>query len=714
MSPDAQDFPILLERSGAQALAARLLPFWIQGVVSPLALHAVDHLAALCDERDPDVVLALCLAVMAPTRGHICIDLSDREGLRRLVDLEAERDKTVLETLPWPEHLGDWLARIDQSPLIRRPGTADRSAPFVLDAAVLYTDRYFTYQRRLAVALRSRVRQPCGLSDPPLLQRGLRAFYGPSGASDAVGVAAHDTPRGTSPLDRQQLGAAMALLRGLTIISGGPGTGKTYTVRTILTLLYAQWLSQNAGDAAGPSVALAAPTGKAAARMQQALGSGLESFLEQAAAALPHPGQVQQLNAFLGSLVPSTIHRLLGYDPTNPTRFRHHADRPLRQQIIIVDEASMIDFALMTKLVDAVAPGARLILLGDQHQLASVEAGTVLSDLCGPTISGRLELSRAFVRELKQQAGIDLETLSDISLLDDPGPQDAIVQLDRSRRFSAESGIGRFARAVLAPDFEPRRALQSLLEVPADAAQREVSLLSPPEAPHSGRLGHELEARILEAYGPVRTLLQAGPEEGQSRQAHHRAALESFDRFRILCAHREGPLGVEAINRRVEQLLLGQRPASGAAPVGRERASVEHWMGRPILIGENDALLGRFNGDVGLIVPGPDGEPLAAFAEATGISYLAPARLPRHQTVFAMTIHKSQGSEFDEVLVMLPSHSSPILTRELIYTAVTRARRRVMLVGERGILIEALGRSVRRASGLQAELWGGRGATGRG
>jgi exodeoxyribonuclease V alpha subunit len=682
----------LVARPAAEGIAERLQTFRDHGIVGGLEVHVVDHLSALVDESDPEVLLALSLAVRAPTRGHICVDLGDVEAFPLLADDDA---RTRPEPLPWPEDRPDWIARVAKSPLVRSPDASDRTPPFVLDGSVLYTDRYFTYQEQLARTLRERVESQRTVRDRELLQRGLAALFAPTGEGDAA-----------PGLDRQRLGAAMAMLRGFTVISGGPGTGKTYTIRTLLTLLWAQWAVDHDPDAEtlGPRVALAAPTGKAAARMEESLGMGLDDFVARAENVLPPKRTPGQLRAFLTSLEPSTIHRLLGWRAQNPSRFWRDAENPVPHEAVIVDEASMIDFALMAKLARAVAPDARLILLGDQHQLASVEAGTVLADVCGPTRMSGLTISGPFADELRVQAGVDVRGQAGVLASATPGPHDAIVQLDRSRRFLPQSGIGRFAQACLADDFDPEQAV-AILEDELD----DVKLL--PHGSHGG-LHDEVERAIVSGYRPVLERLLAGPRTPESRTEHHAAVLAALGGFRVLCAHRRGRDGVRGMNASVVALLEGERDRLDQAPDGPSPNALAHfrprgdfWIGRPILILENDPVVGRFNGDVGIVVQGGEGRPAVAFSEADGVSYLAPSRLPAHETVFAMTIHKSQGSEFEHALVMLPRTESPILTRELVYTAVTRAQRRMLLVGDRELLARALGRSVRRASGLEAALW---------
>jgi exodeoxyribonuclease V alpha subunit len=662
-------------------LSERLQSLRDAGVLESVDVHVVDHLGALMGEADPDVLLGLALVVRAPRHGHVCVDLSSLTQDAWLSDAgDASQSAKLASLVSLPTDRAQWIARMAASPLVRLRGEANRSTPFVLDGAQLFSDRYFGYQERLAIALRARFEMLQRPADVPLLQRGLQALIQSMPQADGSAF---------KGLERQKLGAAMALLRGLTVISGGPGTGKTYTVRSVLTLLWAQWAlcHDPDGDAPGPRVALAAPTGKAAARMKEAMQLSMEEFLACAAHALPADRTVAQLRAFLNSLLPSTIHRLLVWNPANPTRFRHNANDPVPFDVVVIDETSMVDFALMAKLVDAVAPDARVILLGDQHQLSSVEAGTVLADLCGPTRVKRLRVSKAFAAELRDLAGIpDVEAYADI--VPERGPYDAIVQLDRSRRFRAESGIGQFAKACLDDQFDPRQAVDILTRF------QDVALIA--HGPSATLLAHTRSV-IAHGYRPYLSRLHEGTQGAETLQALHRDVLRLFDLFRVLCAHRHGRTGVDGMNRAVAQLLSAQ---PGVTIAG------DFWLGRPVLITRNDYLVQLFNGDVGIVVADEHGERTVAFPDPDGVRYVAPARLPDHQTVFAMTIHKSQGSEFEHAMVVLPELASPVVTRELIYTGLTRAQKRVTLVGSTDLLVQGLAASVRRASGLQKELWG--------
>ena len=580
--------------------------------------------------------------------------------------------------------------------LVRGRDEQQRPTPFVLDGDQLYMDRYWRYQRRLARALRERAAAPMFTpEDPSLLQAGLMNLLRPL---DGEGTPLPEDP---TTLDRQRLAAAVAALRRLTVLSGGPGMGKTYTIRVVLVLLYVQWKARTLKVPGLPplDVALAAPTGKAANRMKESLGEGLDEFIESLGPALGALAAPRDLRAFLTGLSTFTLHRLLGWQSRSPTSFRHNADNPLSQQVVVVDEASMVDLALMAKLVDAVGPDARLLLIGDRHQLASVEAGTVLADICGTTGPERLTLSGPFAGELKQQCGLDVEQAG-AELTGERGTGDCIVQLNKYHRFKGDSGIGAFARACLAD--KPEVAAAVLLD---STGYPDVSLT---EHGDKGLLTQPVQEAILAGYRPYLKLLAGGPEEDEPEQAFHRRVLEALDSFRVLCVHRKGRLGVTGLNKAIEELLLKDEEVRSFTP----RSGSYH--GQPIIVHRNDYAVGRFNGDVGLVLRRKQGVTderrrrrlwVAFPGPGETVEYLPPSRLPEHQTVFAMTIHKSQGSQFTHAMVVLPTQQSPILTRELIYTGVTRAAKKMTMIGDNDLLVKALSEKVTRASGLGQELW---------
>jgi exodeoxyribonuclease V alpha subunit len=583
------------------------------GAISDLDASLARALGRLGGESDPGVMLAAALASRHTQAGHVCLDLS------RLPPLEG---------VEWPEP-GPWLEALRASALV------GEHAPLVLDAqGRLYLGRYFGYEERLASSLASRASAIDEPEDASLLADGLDRMFGRS-----------------TRIDWQRVGAVTALLRRLCVISGGPGTGKTSTVIRILVLLVEQALRASRPV---PHVTLLAPTGKAAARL-----------VETIRRARPGLACSDEVREHIPEQA-STIHRGLG-TLRSSTRFRHDADDPLPADVVIVDEASMVDLGLMTRLVDAVRPEAKLILLGDRDQLASVEAGAVLGDICNADDPrGR---SAAFASLLSDLSGQDVPASP--SPPAGTGIWDCVVQLERSYRFDASSGIGALCRAINAGDSE------AALEVLASPDFPDVELAS----------GGPADELILSGFGPG---LEAPDPAGR---------LEALDRFRILCAHRRGPGGVETLNPLVERRLAS---AGLLSPTSR------WYPGRPVLVTRNDYALRLFNGDTGVVIADPGtGRPRAAFLSPDGsLRTISPSRLPPHETAFAMSIHKAQGSEFDAVAVVLPQVDSPLLTRELMYTAVSRATTRVVIHGDPRIVARAVERRIDRGSGLGQRLWG--------
>jgi exodeoxyribonuclease V alpha subunit len=522
-----------------------------------------------------------------------------------------------------------WSKRLREFAVVGAPG---EFKPLILDDANrLYLHRYWRYEEELSEALLSR--SAPAVFDHARLKAGLARLF--PGSDPQV-------------TDWQQIAALAAVTRRFCVISGGPGTGKTSTVVKVLALLLEQMAQ---GDC---RIALAAPTGKAAARLKESILGGIS-----------HAEEVREL-------IPEdvfTIHRLLGY-LKGSCSFRHNRDNPLPYDLVIVDEASMVSLPLMAKLVDALRQDTRLILLGDRDQLASVEAGAVLGDICNS--GALLGFSPEFVQLARELTGHELQTQHSAGALGD-----AVVQLQKSYRFSAASGIGRVG--TLVNDGQGAAALAAFL----DEGFPDLTLST--TAPAS-ELAEVLAERILSGYGAY--LEQDSPAE----------AFATFGEFRILCAMRTGPYGVEALNRLVEERLSR---AGLIKPGGRWYA------GQPVMITRNDYNLGLFNGDIGLILPDPDsgGELRAFFPGGSGMRRVLPLRLPEHESAFAMTVHKSQGSEFDRVLLVLPDRDAPLLTRELIYTALTRAKKSVEMMATNDLFITAVSRRIERRSGLRDRLW---------
>lgn len=633
-----------------------------RGVLEPLDVELARALARHSAALTGTAALLVALTSRATREGHVCLDLAELAETR----LRDEQGALHGEPLPSLAELRSALLASGVVVEVARStlGDAVLTAPLVLDeGGRLYLQRYFEHERELGLALRARARFMPVHDDPSSLREALERVF----------------PRRDGEVDRQRLAAELAVLLQLVVVTGGPGTGKTTTVVRLLAVLIEAALTR---EQAAPRVLLLAPTGKAAARLVEAIG--------RAKAQLPVPERVR---AAIPD-VASTIHRALGVVPGR-VGFRHDARRPLPYDFVLVDEASMVDVALMRRLFDAVAPTTRLALLGDRDQLASVEAGAVLADVCaGAATRGR---SQALAARYRRVFGAEFPlplvvagaapdgTHPDGARWHDAHPDalgelpafaDVVVELRQSHRFSAEKGVGLLAAAIQRGDVDA--AIAAL----ASERTADVALVPRRQEP---ALGPALRRLVVEGFAPF--LATRVPEE----------ALRRFDAFRVLAAHRRGTSGVELLNRLVEQALESERLL---------RRDSRFYTGRPILVTENDARLGLYNGDVGVCLPGADGEPRVWFGAAGGeLRGIAPARLPPHETTFVMSVHKSQGSEVDVVAVVLPDERSPLLGRELLYTAVTRARSRALLVGQEAAVRAAVARSTRRTSGLGGWLW---------
>lgn len=626
------------------------------GVLAGPDIHAGLRLARLGGDQHDAVVLGAAFAVRAPRLGHVCVDLGTvRETVTVDADLPAD-----LGALPWPEP-DAWAAELAASPLVVEGGP-DGAPPLRLVGSRLYLDRYWREERQVAADLVARAEGEVPGVDIDRLSGGLaRLFPPPEGTGERL-------------LDHQRIAAATAVLRRLAVVAGGPGTGKTTTVARILALLYEQ--AAAAGEPP-PLVALAAPTGKASARLEEAVHH------EAGALAVP-----DATRAHLLGLHGSTIHRLLGWRPGNRSRFRHDRDNRLPHHVVIVDESSMVSLSLMAKLVEAVRPTARLVLVGDPEQLASVEAGAVLGDVVGPAAEG-LVLRGAARAVLSRVAG------QEVPAVEPPAGAvigDGIIVLRRIHRFGG--GIAAVAEAIRVGDAEAvLAALRSGGE--GDLQWLEVDVAG------AGVVAGEVGALRDAAVASGRRIL----EEAIAGRAAE--ALDALGQFRLLCAHRHGPYGVEEWMAQVER-WLADHPAGLDVDGPVVSAGSGRWYaGRPLLVTENDYGLRLYNGDTGVVVATGAGRLSAVFERRGELLHFSPTRLSAVETVHAMTIHKSQGSQFDRVAVVLPDPSSRILTRELLYTAATRARRSLLLAATEEAVRAAVERPVARASGLRSLLWAG-------
>jgi exodeoxyribonuclease V alpha subunit len=531
-----------------------------------------------------------------------------------------------------------WRAAIARSPLVAvgADGPPDRPARWV--DGRLYLDRYWRHEQ----LVRHEVDRRLGAEPFPVDHQAL-----------ATAVRRHFPDAGASPADhgRQRLAAATAALSRITVLTGGPGTGKTTTIARILAVLQ---------EVAGPGlrVALAAPTGKAAARLQ-------ESVVEVVA------GMAPQDQRRVGRPTATTIHRLLGWRPGSSTRFRHDAEHRLPHDVVVVDETSMVSLPLMARLLEALRPQARLILVGDPDQLASVEAGAVLGDLVSrpPVTDGLPQVLRALLGEDVPTSDAEVAPL-----------RNGVVRLTRTYRYGAE--LGRLADAIRRGDAD---AVLERLRERADAVELVETGQHVTEADVAGVRADVVRSGVA--------LLDA------ARAGDAAAALRVLEEHRLLLAHRRGPAGVAHWSAVAEAWV---RDAADTDPEGP-------WPpGLPLLVTANDRDTGLYNGDTGVVVTDGDGGggTVVAFGDPSAPHLVRPHRLPAVQPVHAMTIHRGQGSQFRRVSVILPPETSPLLTRELLYTAITRARDHVRVVGSEAAVRAAVSRPIRRASGLREPLRG--------
>ncbi|MBT3054607.1 MAG: exodeoxyribonuclease V subunit alpha [Candidatus Thiodiazotropha sp. (ex Codakia orbicularis)] len=588
-----------------------------QNLLNDLDLHLAEYLMAEADTPSPSLALAIALTSRATSDGHVCLDLGEVAG-RALFD-EAE----MVVQAPGLE---EWRVELRHSGIIGGPGDWQ---PLILDGRNrLYLHRYWAYERRLGDALLQRAR-----SDDQVIDR--------EGAKKALAILF--PVHGADATDWQKVAVATAILRPLTIISGGPGTGKTTTVLRLLALLRLQ----PGGDAL--RIALTAPTGMAAARLQQAIQQAKAStaLSKEQLATIPEQA--------------STLHRLLGMNRSG-TGFRHHRDNPLLFDVVIVDEASMVDVALMAKLLDALPHAARLVLLGDRDQLASVEAGSVMGDLCIGCDGPDDEFARQLSEITMQPVAAGEDSASEL--------KNSVMELRQSYRFDPESPLGQLAKAVNRGDAQQAR---QLLHNGGEVLGR----LAP---------GGDVARLVASRFGKLFKAVGSG--------APVASLFALLYEFRLLCVVREGPFGVNALNGAITRQLIR---------AGQIENHDDWYPGRPVMLSRNDYQLDLYNGETGIVLPHPERkhELAVAFQGSDGqVRWISPSRLPYCETVYAVTVHKSQGSEFQEVILQLPDQRSAVLCRELVYTAITRSRQRFTLIGDDAIFDAAVTHPMRRSSGL--------------
>lgn len=615
--------PLLTER------VAFLAPYVDVGVLAHADVHVAQTIGRLVPGTSPEVLLAAALAVRATRLNHVCVLLDE---LPHSIVLDDGEDAADLSDLPWPSP-STWRAALLSSDAVAAvaadaapdAGVVDGTIrPLVFDGTRVYLERYWRFERQVGDDLIARAGS--GPGDEPDL------------AAIELPILDQLFPSEPDQVDLQRRAAEAALSRRLAVIAGGPGTGKTRTVAR--TLAAAHHLARSQGRTL--EVALAAPTGKAAARMTEAV--------QQAVAEAAIDDELADL---LRDVSASTIHRLIG---AWGGRVRHDRTNPISADVVVIDEASMVSLPLMARLLDAVRPEARVVLVGDPYQLASIEAGAVLGDVVGDAPSGGT------------------------------GPLAGnVVVLERVHRFGAHSTIAALADAIRRGDADETIGL-------LDAGADDVEWVRPEDPKALARVEREV---LDNAVAVVRAAVDGDAAAG----------LAIANDLKVLAATRRGPLGTYDWRDRIERTLA----RTDIRPGLRLRLSDRWYVGRPVIVTRNDPLHQLVNGDTGLVVARDGARPAVAFSSAARedeVRLLPTSQLAAVETWWSMTIHKSQGSEYRHAVVSLPWAGSRILTRELLYTAVTRAKEQVTVVGTEDAIRAAVSRRVARATGLAARLWG--------
>jgi len=571
-----------------------------QAGFSELAYQFAQFILRLDESHDELVAMTAALVTESVSQGHVCLNLSQVQS------------HELVSNSNFPD-LAEWLQQLRKSSVIGREG---EYKPLILtDDGLVYLYRYWLAEQHVAKSIQKRL-QTIAVINPQQLQQDFAAW-----------------PSLEQGIDWQKVAVLMALTRQFSVISGGPGTGKTTIVLRLLKMLQRQ--------DSDLIIALAAPTGKAAARLQQAVTDSDNASLEA-----------------------KTLHRLLGITPVNDNG-RYNSQRPLAIDVLIVDEASMIDVSLMAKLMQALPDKARLILLGDSQQLASVESGAVLANLCNQVG----QFSDEFVGTLQQLTDINLEVAKGVT----SNLIDSVVTLQHSYRFDEYSDIGKLARAVQSGD--QQKVFSTLATSKEPLWQQQLDPVS-------------IQTQVFEGYQPYFDAVIDTDEPLK--------ILKLFEQYRVLCALRQGPQSVASVNELIERALQRQG----------WRTHQNFYLGRPIMVIQNDYRQRLFNGDTGLILNDETGQLRACFLVENTVRWVDLARLPAHETAFAITIHKSQGSEFKNVCVLLPEEECALLNRELLYTAITRAKKQVMLLCSESILSKTIITQHQRETGLSDLLYG--------
>jgi exodeoxyribonuclease V alpha subunit len=627
------------------------------GMISKVDTHFANFIAEISEDNDPDIFLGAAMISSATGNGDICLDLgsvSEKQVIK-------EQNDEVPVIFP---KLDVWLEKLRKSPVVGNPG---EFCPLILDENKrLYLYRYWEYEKILSESIKRRIKEDVKDIDASLLKKSLKRLF-----PDNLGP-----EKSKNDINWQKVATLTAATKRFCVISGGPGTGKTYTVAKILAIL----LEQARGDKL--RIFLCAPTGKAAAKLSESIKKAKKEL---------------NCSDTIKQAIPVetyTIHRMLKTIPGSPY-FRYNSDNLLPADVVIMDEASMVDLALMSKLISSIPMTARLILMGDRDQLSSVEAGSVLGDICDT--SGMQMFSREYCKTIEKIAGEKLGRGLEHGI--DPsmkvyekgqGLCDCIVVLKKSLRFTGKSEIWELSQAVNKGDWKP---ISAILKKNIGLKNNNDRGIKWEELRVSSQKHSIIAEKIIDGYSDY--IIAKDPH----------TALEQFNRFKLLCALKVGPYGAYSLNRLAEEVLKKKK-------LIRTDMSNEYpwYRGRPVLITKNDYNLGLFNGDVGITMPDPNegvSDLYVFFPEASGgVKRYSPYRIQEHETAYAMTVHKSQGSEFDHVCLVFPDKDYLVLTRELVYTGITRARKSVLIWGNEDVLKAAVSRRIKRASGLRDALWG--------
>ncbi|MEQ5348172.1 exodeoxyribonuclease V subunit alpha [Proteus sp. WDL240414] len=624
-----------------------------QNLLRPLDLRFAQMLV---EDENPILLFVFAYLSAQTGAGHVCLPLSIIQKDQLFDGRQKEFAQEIWQKMgkPSAKKIVEELTHchcVSQS-------NDDLSSPIILDNGLLYLQRMWSYEEKVAQFFRQE-HSIVDIDENELIKVLNQLF---------------PATKESQETNWQKVAASVAITSPISIISGGPGTGKTTTVAKIL----AAFVMLTSNDK--PIIQLAAPTGKAAARLTESLGKALAQLNLSEEENKWMPKQAQ------------TIHRLLGAQPESQ-QVRYHKDNPLQLDILVVDEASMVDLPMMARLIDALPSKCHVIFLGDKDQLASVEAGAVLGDICRFSEDGFSQKRFDQINHLTQGELVKSTDIIPVSQTPVSVVSDSLCLLRKSYRFGEDSGIGQLAFAV--NKGQTKIAIALLKKAEVSPQQLEIAL-EPQDVSFIALESKESYLLMIQdtvnAYREYLTLV--------SQKASPDIILNAFNQYRLLCARREGSFGVSGLNDRIEMLLHRQRL------IRRPTNSYQSdYIGRPIMIQRNDSTLGLFNGDIGIMLNNDEGEMKAFFQLPDGkLKAIQPSRLPQHETAYVMTVHKSQGSEFTHTALVLPDKFSPVVSRELLYTALTRAKQKLSLYASESMVKMAIQTRIQRRSGLIDKL----------